>query len=72
MKKILTLLSACLLVCACNNNDEPAGPTEPLMNKQDSLAIVAFYHSMKCAEWKGGLPLGFEGHRYMGWVDSGI
>ncbi len=22
------------------------------MNKQDSLAIVAFYHSMKCAEWK--------------------
>ena len=24
------------------------------MNKQDSLAIVAFYHSMKCAEWKGG------------------
>lgn len=54
MKKILTLLSACLLVCACNNNDEPAGPAEPLMNKQDSLAIVAFYHSMKCAEWKGG------------------
>ena len=54
MKKILTLLSACLLFFACNNNDEPAGPAEPLMNKQDSLAIVAFYHSMKCAEWKGG------------------
>ena len=25
----------------------------PTMNVQDSLAIVAYYHSMKCAEWKG-------------------
>ncbi len=54
MRKLLTLLSVCLLLAACHNDNGPTGPAEPLMNKQDSLAIVAFYHSMKCAEWKGG------------------
>ena len=55
MKKcILYLFTACFLLTACNKenahvNNEPA---RPRLNAQDSLAIVAFYHSMKCAEWK--------------------
>lgn len=38
----------------CSNDDSPipSGPPRPIMNVQDSLAIVAYYHSMKCAEWK--------------------
>lgn len=40
--------------CSDDSDDRPAGPSRPTMNKQDSLAIVAYYHSMKCAEWTGG------------------
>ena len=54
MKELLYLLVFGLLV-GCSNDDEPVvppGPARPPINKQDSLAIVAYYHSMKCAEWK--------------------
>lgn len=54
MKKLLYLLVFGLLV-GCSNDDEPVvppGPARPPINKQDSLAIVAYYYSMKCAEWK--------------------
>lgn len=54
MKKLLYLLVFGLLV-GCSNDDEPVvppGPARPPINKQDSLAIVAYYHSMKCVEWK--------------------
>ena len=55
MKKyLLYLFAACSLLTACDNEDAPINnePARPHMNVQDSLAIVAFYHSMKCAEWK--------------------
>lgn len=44
-----------LVLTACSNSQTEEEPTEtrPSMNVQDSLAMVAFYHSMKCAEWKG-------------------
>lgn len=54
MKKLFYLLLLGLLV-GCSNDDEPvvpSGPARPPINKQDSLAIVAYYHAMKCAEWK--------------------
>ena len=54
MKKLLYLLILALL-WGCSDEGTPAGPSEPprpTMNVQDSLAIVAYYHSMKCAEWK--------------------
>ena len=41
---------------ACSSDEEvpkvPKGPTRPTMNVEDSLVMVAYYHSMKCAEWK--------------------
>lgn len=48
------MLSA-LVLTACSDNQKEESPTasRPRINVQDSLAIVAFYHSMKCAEWKG-------------------
>ena len=55
MKKIACLLAAALMAAACSNeepNIPPADPPRPIMNVQDSLAIVAFYHAMKCGEWK--------------------
>lgn len=53
MKRIFYLLLLGVL-WGCSNDDTPvpSGPARPAMNKQDSLAIVAYYHSMKCAEWK--------------------
>lgn len=54
MKKLYYFLLLAML-CGCSNDDspiEPPGPPRPAMNVQDSLAIVAYYHSMKCAEWK--------------------
>lgn len=33
---------------------EPTVEVHIPMNKEDSLAMVAFYHSMKCAEWEPG------------------
>lgn len=56
MKKFL-LVPFLLLMIACgdDSNEETPVPEEskrPTMNVQDSLAMVAFYHSMKCAEWK--------------------
>ena len=54
MKRLLYLFSVCLLLVACSKDDVPGdeGSARPRMNVQDSLAIVAFYHSMKCGEWK--------------------
>ncbi len=59
MKKTLLFLSmfAWLWVgMACSGDDDlpevPKGPARPTMNVQDSLVMVAYYHSMKCAEWK--------------------
>lgn len=56
MRFLLYLLTACFLLTACDKEDAPVNidnePARPRMNIQDSLAIVAFYHSMKCAEWK--------------------
>lgn len=57
MKTTLYILISLLLTCAaCSDDKEPIvpGPARPSMNPQDSLAIVAYYHSMKCAEWKEG------------------
>lgn len=55
MKNVFYLFSLLWLCVACSDKGEalPAGPARPTMNVQDSLAIVAYYHSMKCAEWKG-------------------
>lgn len=55
MKKSASLLIAALMAAACSNDapdTPPAEPPRPTMNVQDSLAIVAFYHAMKCGEWK--------------------
>ena len=55
MKRIASLLIAALMAAACSNDapdTPPAEPPRPTMNVQDSLAIVAFYHAMKCGEWK--------------------
>ena len=55
MKKSASLLIAALMAAACSNDapdTPPADPPRPTMNVQDSLAIVAFYHAMKCGEWK--------------------
>lgn len=55
IRYILLFLLLPSLFVACNDETEPGIPGEarPTMNPQDSLAMVAFYHSMKCAEWKG-------------------
>lgn len=60
MKKRLFFAGLALLTTSffvsCSNDDEdwqPSTPPRPTMNVEDSLAIVAYYHSMKCAEWKG-------------------
>lgn len=47
-------MSFFMVSCSDDSDDRPAGASRPTMNKQDSLAMVAFYHSMKCAEWTGG------------------
>ena len=59
MKKILLFLSLFAWLwmgIACSSDEEvpkvPKGPTRPTMNVEDSLVMVAYYHSMKCAEWK--------------------
>lgn len=55
MKNLLYLLTvSCFLLIACDKEELPVNnePARSRMNVQDSLAIVAFYHSMKCAEWK--------------------
>lgn len=55
MKNVFYLFSLLWLCVACSDKGEAllTGPARPTMNVQDSLAIVAYYHSMKCAEWKG-------------------
>lgn len=55
MKHLFYILTACILLltsCEEDNTSVGNGSTLPRMNVQDSLAIVAFYHSMKCGEWK--------------------
>ena len=59
MKKGILFLSmiAWLWVgMACSSDEEvpeiSKEPARPTMNVQDSLVMVAYYHSMKCAEWK--------------------
>lgn len=56
MKKGFLLLFLLLFLACRDDSDGGSLDTKeskrPTMNVQDSLAIVAFYHSMKCAEWK--------------------
>lgn len=53
-KDLISLLLLLLLLVSCQKGELMEIERRPTINKQDSLAMVAFYHSMKCAEWKGG------------------
>lgn len=72
MKNILYLFSLLLLCIACSDSDGemPVGPARPTMNVRDSLAMVAFYHSMKCAEWKGGFHWDLKDYETWGGVTA--
>jgi hypothetical protein len=59
MKKGILFLSMFAWLWAgmgCSSDEEvpeiSKEPARPTMNVQDSLVMVAYYHSMKCAEWK--------------------
>lgn len=56
LRLFVLLISSSLLISACHKDNvtEPETDPRPTMNKQDSLAMVAFYHSIRCTEWKGG------------------
>lgn len=76
MKKIiyllLTLLCLPSFITGCSENEEPlpAGPPRPSINREDSLAMVAFYHSMKCAQWKPGFHWDLKDYTTWGGVEG--
>lgn len=74
MKKLLLFLNVFTWLwvgMACSGDDElqepPKGPVRPTMNVEDSLVMVAYYHSMKCAEWKE--PFHWDITDYTTWGD---
>ena len=67
------LFLLCILLTGCEKDTEwPSGPARPRMNVQDSLVMVAFYHSMKCAEWKPGFHWDLKDYTTWGGVEAAL